>query len=215
MAITATALSADLSATALTMTVASGSGFPTAGAAPTSTGYVCRIDREYFLAFSQPVAGVIKIGQRGYNGTFAAAHDILAKVEVSSLGSDFADAFPGSVVSMPPHQPGMQTLGEDRTFTSAEIAAWGNQAQNFAITKGSACLFTLVAPSKAQDGLTVVFTSLTAFAHVLTATTLIADAVSGSPHTTGTFAAFIGSTITLQAQNGLWNLVSATGVPIT
>ena len=215
MAITATALSADLSATGLTMKVASGTGFPTAGGPPSSTGYVVRIDREYLLAFSQPVAGVIKVGQRGYNGTAPAAHDILAKVEVSALGSDFADPSPGNVTSMPPYQPGMQTLGEDRTFTSAEIAAWGNQPQNFAITKGSACLFTLVAPSKAQDGLTIVFTSLTAFAHVLTATTLIADAVSGSPHTTGTFAAFIGSTITLQAQNGLWNLVSATGVPIT
>jgi hypothetical protein len=215
MAITATALSADLSATALTMKVASGTGFPTAGGAPVSTGYVVRVDREYLLAFSQPVAGVIKIGHRGYNGTFAQSHDILAKVEVSSLGSDFADAFPGSVVSMPPHQPGMQTLGEDRTFTSAEIAAWGNQAQNFAITKGSACLFTLVAPSKAQDGLTLVFTSLTAFAHVLTATTLIGDAVSGSPHTTGTFAAFIGATLTLQAQNGIWNEVSAIGVTVT
>ncbi len=215
MAITATALSADLAATSLTMAVASGTGFPTAGGPPVSPGYLVRIDREYMLAVSQPVANVIKIAQRGYNGTFAQAHDLLAKVEVSALGSDFADPYPGSDTSMPPYQPGMHTLGEDKTFTSTEIAAWGNQAQNFAITKGSACLFTLVAPSKAQDGLTLVFTSLTAFAHVMTATTLIADAVSGSPHTTGTFAAFIGASITLQAQNGLWNEISAIGVTVT
>lgn len=215
MAITATTLSVDLSATALTMTVASGTGFPTTGAAPTSVGYVVRIDSEFFLAFSQPVAGVIKIGHRGYNGTAAKVHDTGAKVEVSALGSDFADASAGNVVSVPPFLPVNQTLGEDKTFTSAEIAAWGNQPQNFAITKGSACLFTLVAPSKAQDGLTLVFTSDSAFAHVLTATSLLGDAVTGSPHTTATFAAFVGASLTLQAQNGLWNVISAVVVPIT
>ncbi len=215
MAITATALSADLSATGLTMKVASGTGFPTTGGPPSSTGYVCRCDGEFFLAFSQPVAGVIKIGQRGYNGTSARTHDILAKVEVSALGSDFADPSAGNVVTIPPFAPAMQTLGENRTFTATEIAAWGNQPQNFAITKGSACLFTLVAPSKAQDGLTVVFTSDSAFAHVLTATTLIGDAVSGSPHTTGTFAAFIGASLTLQAQNGLWNMIAQIGITVT
>ncbi len=215
MAITQTALSADLSATGLTMKVASGTGFPTAGGPPVTPGYLVRVNREKMLAVSQPVAGVIKVAMRGYDGTFAQAHDILSKVEVSALGSDFADPYPGNTVALPPYQPGMQTLGEDKTFTSAEIAAWGNQAQNFAITKGSACLFTFVAPSKAQDGLTVVITSDTAFAHVLTATTLLGDAVSGSPHTTGTFAAFIGASLTLQAQNGLWNVIAAVGVTIT
>jgi hypothetical protein len=73
----------------------------------------------------------------------------------------------------------------------------------------------LVAPSKAQDGLVVTFTSLTAAAHVITATTLLGDAVSGSPHTTATFAAFIGTTLTLQAQNGIYNLVANVGVTVT
>lgn len=215
MAITQTTLSADLSATGLTAKVASGTGFPTAGGTPVSPGYVVRIDREFMLAVQQPVSGVIKLAQRGYNGTAAEAHDVLAKVEVSALGSDFADPSAGNVTSMPPYQPGMQTIGEDYTFTSAEIAAYGNQARNFAITKATAAAITLVAPSKAQDGLTFVFTSLTAAAHVITATTLLGDAVSGSPHTTATFAAFIGATITLQAQNGLYNVVSTTGVTIT
>lgn len=216
MAITQTTLSADLSATSLTMKVTSGSsGFPTAGAGPVTPGYVCRVDREYFLAVSQPVANTIKIAQRGYNGTAAEAHDILAKVEVSALGSDFADPSAGNVTSMPPYQPGMHTIGEDYTFTSAEIAAYGNQAQNFALTKATAAAITLVAPSKAQDGLTLIFTNLTAAAHVITATSLLADAVTGSPHTTATFAAFIGSSLTLQAQNGLWNVIAAVVCPIT
>lgn len=214
MAISQTNLTADLSADGLTMKVNSGTGFPTTGD-NVPRAYVTRIDKEQFLSVTQPVAGVIKIAQRGYNGTAATAHDTLAKVEVSALASDFADPSPGNVTSLPPYLPSMQTIGEDRTFTSTEIAAWGNQAQNFAITKATAAAIVLVAPSKAQDAETIVFTSDTAAAHVITATTLLGDAVSGSPHTTATFAAFIGATLTLQAQNGLWNVVSAVGVTIT
>lgn len=214
MAITQTALSADLSATGLTMTVSSGTGFPTSGGTTPQT-YVVRIDKEFMLATLQPTAGVIKLAQRGYNGTAAAAHDKLAKVEVSSAPADFADPAPGNSVSLPPYLPAMETLGEDRTFTTSEIAAYGNQPVNFSITKATAAAITLVAPSKAQDGLTLVFTSLTAAAHVITATTLLGDAVSGSPHTTATFAAFIGASLTLQAQNGLYNVISSTGVTIT
>lgn len=215
MAITQTNLTADLSATSLTMSVASGTGFPAAGATIANPAYLVRIDKEYMLAVQQPVSLFIKLIQRGYNGTAAAEHDTLSKVEVSANPIDFANPSSGNVIDLPAYIPSMQTLGEDRTFTSTEIAAWGNQPRNFAITKGSACLFTLVAPSKAQDGLTVVITSDTAFAHVLTATTLLGDAVSGSPHTTATFAAFIGATITLQAQNGIYNVVSAVGVTVT
>ncbi len=214
MAITQTALSADLSATGLTMTVASGTGFPTVGATTPASNLMVRIDKEKFLAVYQPVANVIKIAQRGYDGTYAAPHDVLAKVEVG-LMSDFADPSAGNSVGLPPYLPNQQTIGEDYVFTSTEVAAWGNQPRIFAITKGAAAAITLVAPSKAQDGLTIVFTNLTAFAHVITATTLLADAVSGSPHTTATFAAFIGSSLTLQAQNGLWNVIAAVVTPIT
>lgn len=215
MSITATTLSADLTDKGLTMTVGSGSGFPTAGSTIANPAYVVRIDKEYMLAIQQPTSGVIKLAQRGYNGTAAAAHDLLAKVEVSAAPSDFANPSPGNVVDLPPYLPTQETIGEDRTFTSAEIAAWGNQPREYAITKASAAAIVLVAPSKAQDGLTITFTSLTAAAHVITATTLLADAVSGSPHTTATFAAFIGATLTLKAENGLYNVVSAVVVPIT
>lgn len=214
MAITQTNLTADLSATALKMFVASGTGFPTAGAS-TPQNYIVRIDKEFMLAKLQPVSGTITLSQRGYDGTAAVAHDTLSKVEVSALPSDFAGPSPGNSVSLPPYLPAQETLGEDRTFTSAEIAAWGNQPREFAITKATAAAITLVAPSKAQDGLTLVFTSLTAAAHVITATTLLGDAVSGSPHTTATFAAFIGATLTLKAENGIYNVVSSTGVTIT
>ncbi len=217
MPITQTTLAADLSATGLTMKVTSGSsGFPTAGGNPVTPGYLCRIDKEYFLAVQQPVAGVIKIAQRGYNGTAAASHDILSYVEVSPLGSDFADPSPGNVVSLPPGLPSMQTIGENRTFTSAEIAAWGNQPQNFVFTKGSAATVVLVAPSKAQDGLVLTFTSAVPYLNVITATALLANGATASPYTTATGAdSKIGASITLQAQNGLWNVVANVGFTLS
>lgn len=215
MAITQTYLSADLSATALTMSVNSGTGFPTAGAS-TPQAYAVRIDKEFMLAVLQPTSGVIKLAQRGYNGTAAAAHDVLAKVEVSAAPSDFAEPSPGNSVSLPPYLPSMETLGEDRTFTSAEIAAWGNQPRNYAITKASALAGVLVAPSKAQDGLTVTFTSLTDAAHVIVATSLYASAGSASPYTTATVSnAKAGGGLILQAQNGLWNVIAASNWTLT
>jgi hypothetical protein len=214
MAITQTALSADLSATGLTMTVAAGTNFPTVGATLPSQNFVCRIDKEMFLAITQPVTGVIKIAQRGYNGTAAASHDVLSKVEVG-LPSDYAAPSPGNSVNLPPYLPNQQTLGESIVWTAADVAAWGNQPQNFAMTKATALAITLVAPSKAQDGLTLVFTNLTAAAHVITATSLISDGVTGGAKSTVTFAAFVGSSLTLQAENGLWNVIAAVAAPIT
>lgn len=214
MAITATTLSADLGANDTRMAVASGSGFPSVGTIA-NPGYLVRIDSEYLLARSQPVSGTIDIYQRGYNGTAAVAHDVLAKVLVSSSWNDFNQPSAGNVVDLTPANPLQATIGEDVTFTSAQVAAWGNRNRVFAVTKATAAAIVLVAPSKAQDGLEVVFTSLTAAAHVITATSLLADAVSGSPHTTATFAAFIGTTLTVQAQNGLWNLKSNVGVTVT
>lgn len=215
MAITATALSADLSATGLTMKVASGTGFPTAGGT-TPQKYICRCDREFFIATLQPVAGVIKIAQRGYNGTAAEAHDVGAPVEVSSLGSDFANPSPGNVTSMPPYQPGMHTIGESPTaITAADVASWGNQAQLFQLAYAGATAITLAAPSQAQDGLLVTFTSLVAQAHVITATGLLADGASGSPEDLATWDPYIGASVTFMAQNGLWNVQSLVGVVIS
>jgi hypothetical protein len=83
------------------------------------------------------------------------------------------------------------------------------------ISKAGACLLTLAAPTAAQAGTWILLTSRTAQAHVLTATTLLADGVSGSPHTTATFGAFIGANIQLHAVNLLWHVVSVKGVTIT
>lgn len=211
MAITQTALTADLNIGSNTMTVSSGTGFPAVGTFA-NPGYLVRIDKEYMLAIAQPVAGVIKLAQRGYHGTAQQNHDVLAKVEVSSAPSDFADPAAGNVAVLPGNLPTYETIGEDRTFTAAEVAGWGNQARTFALLKATATAITLVAPSKAQDGLVVQFTSLTALANVITATSLLANGATGSPYTTATGSdTKIGATLTLQAQNGLWNVVSNVG----
>ena len=215
MAITATTLSADLGANDVTMTVGSGTGFPSVGATE-NPGYLVRIDNEYLLAVGQPVSGTITISMRGYDGTAAAAHDTLAAVLVSSAPSDFPSSSAGNSVELPPFTPIQKTIGEDLTFTSAQILGYGNQPQNFVITKATAAAITLVAPSKAQDGLTLTFTSTTAATHAITATSLLANAGASSPYTTATVAnAKIGGGITLQAQNGLWNVISSTNVTLS
>ncbi len=216
MSITQTNLTADISATDLTLAVASGSGFPAAGNTIASPPYLVRIDKEFMLAIQQPVSLAISVIQRGYNGTAAVAHDTLSKVEVSASPSDFADPSPGNSVALPPYLPSQQTIGEDITYTSAQIAAWGNQPIQFSITKASAAAIVLVAPSKAQDGLVISFTNLTDAIHVLTATSLFASGGSASPFTTATWAnAKAGGAITLQAENGLWNVVNSLNVTLT
>jgi hypothetical protein len=215
MSITATTLSVAISDTDKVLTVGSGSGFPAVGTIG-NPPYPVRIDKEFMLAVSQPASGTVNVIQRGYYGTAAVAHDKLAKVEVSAAPSDFAEPSAGNVVSLPPYLPVQSTLGQDTTFTSTQVAAWGNQPQEFAITKASAAAITLVAPSKAQDGLEVLFTNLTDAIHVITATSLLASSGSGSPYTTATWAnAKAGGGLKLKAENGLWNVLSATNVTLT
>ena len=209
MAITGTNLTADLSATGLVMSVNSGTGFPTSGGTTPQSNYLVRIDKEYMLAVLQPVDGVIRLAQRGYNGTIAASHDTLSWVEVSSNPGDFANPPAGQTTPLPAYIPDMQTLGEDYTFTAAEIAAYGNQPRDFIITKATAIAVTLVAPSKAQDGLVLTFTSDTAALHVVTATSLFASGGTSSPYTTATCSnTKAGATMVLKAYNALWTVVS-------
>lgn len=82
------------------------------------------------------------------------------------------------------------------------------------ITKATAASMTLAAPTIAQNGDILVITSQTAAAHTVTAVGLLGDGVSGSPHGTATYAAFIGASMTLMAANLVWNVIATTGVTI-
>lgn len=75
-------------------------------------------------------------------------------------------------------------------------------------TKAGVAAMTLAAPTAAQEGTTIVFTSGTANAHTLTATGLVEDGITGGAKDLATFAAFIGSSLTLQAVNLKWHVIS-------
>lgn len=67
---------------------------------------------------------------------------------------------------------------------------------------------TLAAPTAAQNGLRMIITSGTAYAHTITATALLHDGITGGAKTTATFGAFLGATLELIAYNQLWHVVS-------
>lgn len=215
MAITSTTLAADLSATSLTLSLTSGTGFPTVGAQPQNVGFLVRVDDEYMWAIYQPVANTVKVRARGALGTAAVAHDILSRVHVSADPQDFTGNPAGGDVPLPPYSDDRATIGEDLTFTSAQIAALARNTI-YSITKATAAAIVLVAPGKAQDGLKIMFTSQTAAIHVVTATALLANAGASSPYTTATTAnAKIGGALELVAQNGLWNVIAQNNWTIT
>lgn len=82
------------------------------------------------------------------------------------------------------------------------------------ISKTSAAAMTLAAPTAAQNGLVLTITAGTAFAHVITATNLLQDGVTGGPKDKTTLGAFVGSSITLVAYNQFWHVVSINVAPV-
>ncbi len=103
-----------------------------------------------------------------------------------------------------------------RIVTMAVDAAIAIGSGLVVLTKGSAAAMTLAAPTTAQLGTRLTITSGSAFAHVVTATGLIDDGVTGGSKSTMTFAAFVGASITLVAvQVGKWMVESKNGVTIT
>lgn len=82
------------------------------------------------------------------------------------------------------------------------------------LTKGSAAAITLAAPTAAQAGTVITITSGSAFAHVVTATGLLEDGVTGGAKNTATFAAFKGASITVLASALKWNVVSLNVVTV-
>jgi hypothetical protein len=125
---------------------------------------------------------------------------------------------PGSKVSTPPAAGAASSAAD---LTAAQAAALPINvytadgaitvaSQRAVISKTSAAAMTLAAPTAAQAGLTIVLTSGTAFAHVVTATGLIDDGVTGGAKNTITLGAFVGATATIYAYNLHWVLQSKT-----
>lgn len=84
------------------------------------------------------------------------------------------------------------------------------------ITKSaSAAALTLAAPTAEQGGTVMHITSRTAKAHVITATGLLADGVTGGAKDLATFAAFAGASISIVADNLVWNVLSLNAVVVS
>jgi hypothetical protein len=210
MALTRTSLAADCTASDLQLAITStSSGFPAVGTYA-SPQQMMQVDAEYMLIQVVPSAGYVKVMQRGYNGSKAVAHDILAPVTTSSDPQDFAAVADGAVGNRPPWVDAVVSVGENGVIPVPV------RNTVYVLTKATALASTtFAAPAKDQDGLRVTFTSQTAAAHVITATGLWGDGASGSPEDTATWDAFIGASLSVVANNGLWNIVSAVGVTIT
>jgi hypothetical protein len=89
------------------------------------------------------------------------------------------------------------------------------QSSIVTLTKGSAAAITLAAPTAAQAGTRLVITAGSAFAHVVTATSLVQDGVTGGAKTTLTFGAFLGASIELIAVGLFWHVLGKNVVTIT
>jgi hypothetical protein len=96
-------------------------------------------------------------------------------------------------------------------ITAAAFAIPPHTAANYIITRAAADLMTLAAPTATvDDGLVIVITSGTAFAHTITTVGLLN---TGSANVnTATFAANAGAGLTLMAWQGKWNILYSTGV---
>ena len=121
---------------------------------------------------------------------------------------DAARTNPSNVDSSEAAIIAMQT----RIGVQAAIAANGALSiggGQYVVTKAGVCAMTLAAPT--VDGTRITVTSYSDNAHTITATALVHDGTTGT-HTTGTFAAFKGSSVTLEAWGGFWLQVCANAV---
>jgi hypothetical protein len=198
MALTTTSLAAAFAANSQILTATSATG--------ATVGGFAKVDGEY-MVITEITGTQIKVRSRGDNGTAVVAHNVLAPL-VFGLTSDLP-SLGASEITLPVFADyDLATVGADGAI------ACPDRETVFVVTKGSALASsTLANPSKAQNGLRVIITSGSAFAHVVT----LANGNDGTTgnHTTLTFAAFKGAGVTLIAVNAEWNVVSNVAVTIT
>lgn len=182
MSLFRTSTSAAVTAGQTRIGVGDTSGFPAVGSA--FQPQLMMIDGEKMLCRGVPMTGMVDVIMRGYDGSVAVAHDILASVVTSSSAGDFNNPAAGQAVDRPPTVDDQVTLGQDQTLT---VPA---KNTTYTITKASAAAITLGSGTSAQAGITLTFISLTAFAHVLTYTPGFAANTTLSD--TATFTAAVG-----------------------
>lgn len=211
MALSNTTLSADLNVSDTVVALTSTTGFPAVGTIASGNQNLMQINDEKMYVIETIASGLVRVRSRGADGTVAVAHDLLSNVSMGPP-ADFPAYAAGSEVPRAYYNDDIFCVGENGVIpVPADM-----KDQTIYLTKATAlATTTLAAPTQAQNGLKLVITSQTAAAHVITATSLLGDAVTGSPHTTATFAAFIGASLSLMASDGIWNVTAAVGVTIT
>ena len=206
MALTRTSLSAACTSSQKRLAVTSTSaGFP--GVGILGTRQLIQIDGEYMILDQLVASGVIDVAMRGYNGSVAAAHNALAGLTTSANSTDFEAVPSGFTNNRPP------PVDDIVTYSVSGAIAIPTKNTTVEISKAGIALMTIAAPPADADGLRLVITSTTGSAHTVTGVALLADGASGSPHSTATYVA-IGSSMTIEACNSLWNVTALQGVTV-
>lgn len=128
---------------------------------------------------------------------------VTSKVNVDNAGTlvEVIDATSTQTLTNKTFVTPVVTQAVDGAIAIASSDVW--------LTKGSAAAMTLAAPIAAQVGTEITIVAGSAFAHVVTATGLINDGVTGGAKNTWTSAAFVGSSLTLIAMPDLkWSVLS-------
>lgn len=199
MALTATTLAADADATTLRFAVTSSAG--------ATVGGFMRVNKEFMRVVAIPASGFVDVRARGDRGGTAVAHDILSPVTFG-LASEMAGL--GVAQDVPPPGPDVDIVGVGENG----VIAVPKKNTIFMLKKASALASTTFAdPGADQDGLEVTFLNCTDAQHVIT-TVSVHDGTTGK-HTTNTFAAYIGSSLTLVAAGGVWLVKANNNVTIS
>lgn len=141
----------------------------------------------------------------GASGTYA------GQAGPGSLLIDFANAVHYINVGTLASPIWSKINGSALTPLTANGAINSHLAADYIITKAGSALLTLAAPTATvDDGTMISITSNTAFAHVLSAIGLLQTGTAFVNYVD--FNAFPGATVTLQAYQGKWNVLSFSGV---
>lgn len=162
-----------------------------------AVGDIVKINDEYMIVNAIGDTPWIDVRGRGSYGTRAKAHAILSPVTFGPQ-ADFA-----------PYEFDYEGEGSEQIAIGADGVITLPERKNVVVIMNKATALattTLADPSDAQDGQTVKLICGTNAAHVVTFTTLH-DGTTGV-HTTATFAAFIGASLTVRANAGHWDVLA-------
>ena len=207
MAITATTLSGAITSTQTSFGVASATGI-TAPNNQTGAGIIIlKVDLEYMLVYA--IAGTVVSVVRGYNGSAAQAHVTGSQVQIGATPADFAtDQMEYTGTNLSAVLVTIPAMNKPAIFLAGLTDAIpAGVAATYVIKSAAADLMTLAAPTLGQEGNVIEIWSDAAFAHTLTATSLLAGGTALK--TTATFPAFRGAGIVLCVRNLVYHVLSS------